>query len=65
RIIEICLYFLFCATVGSNTLWTKFYLTALAVFVTLIYRIDTQIDKEIKKIKDEENELLESHYVLM
>ncbi|CAG8854626.1 16939_t:CDS:1, partial [Gigaspora margarita] len=64
RIIGICSHFLFCETVGSNTLWTKFYVTALAIFVTLIYRIDTRIDKEIKKIKDEENELPESHYAL-
>ncbi|CAG8801610.1 7817_t:CDS:1, partial [Gigaspora margarita] len=56
RIIGICSHFLFCATVGPNSLWIKVYLTAVAVFVTLIYRIDTEIDEEIKKSK-EGNEL--------
>ncbi|RIB12773.1 hypothetical protein C2G38_1787585 [Gigaspora rosea] len=49
RIIGICSHFLFCAVVGPNALWIKIYLTAVAVFVTLIEKIDEQIDQENDK----------------
>ncbi|CAG8582710.1 13124_t:CDS:2 [Gigaspora margarita] len=52
RIIGICSHLLFCAVVGPNVLWIKFYLTTVAILATLIENIDKQIDQENKKLHE-------------
>ncbi|KAF0438026.1 hypothetical protein F8M41_004320 [Gigaspora margarita] len=43
KVIGICTYFLFCTITAPDSLWTKVYLTCVAVFVTLTEKLEEKI----------------------